>query len=381
MAAGLSLGAIFVAVVGIALDAALTLGLSEAQTSAWILVVYGLPSVLAFVLTARYREPLVLTGNIFILIFVLLLGGELSWAELVGATMVAGLIVLVLGFTGLTHRLAEILPPQVVYGLLAGAVLGLFADALTALGTATLLVGTTLAAYFISRAVLGDRIPALLVALVAGILVAVVGAETGAAPAPVLPQITLTLPAFTAPALLTATPVLVVFIALQANAPSVVFLRDQGYQAPEKVLSVVSGAGTIAGSVFGPMGVSLSLPATALVAGPDAGRSALRPVAAYVAAGVGVVVALASGFAAEMIGFIPPALLDAIVGLAVLGILVQALKEVTSGPLVLGPVVAFGTAVSDIDLLGLGRFFWGIVFGLAVSLLLERKAPEHADHG
>ena len=326
------------------------------------------------ILTVRYRQPLMTTGNIFILIFVLSLGGELTWSELVGATMVGGIIVLVLGLTGLTSKLAAVLPPPIVYGLLAGAVLGLFADAFTALGSATLLVGSTLAAYFVSRATLGDRIPALLTALVVGTLVAVVSSENGPLPDPSWPLITATMPEFTLRAIVTATPVLVVFIALQANAPSVVYLRSQGYDPPEKVVSVISGAGTIVGSFFGPMGVSLSLPGTALVGSPDAGPRASRHRAAYVAAVVGLAVALAAGFATELMDFMPAALLNAIVGLAVLGILAQALGEITKGPLLLGPLVAFGVSVSNIEMLGLGRFFWALTLGIAVSLLLERDA-------
>jgi benzoate membrane transport protein len=373
IAAGLSLAAIFTAVVSIPLEAASQLGLSNAETSAWIMVVWGLPGLLTIVLILRYRQPLLITGNIFILIFVLLLGGELGWPELVGGTIVAGAVVLVLGLTGLTHRLASILPAPIVYGLLAGAVLGLLADSFTALGTSTLLVGTTFAAYFLSRAFLGNRLPALLTAIVAGILVAVMGAETGAVPNPVWPQVTFTLPEFTVEAILTATPVLVVFITLQANAPSIVFLRAQGYDPPERVIALVSGTGTLIGSVFGPMGVSLSLPATALTAGPDAGDHEVRHWAGYLAASVSVLIALMSGFAAELIEFIPAALLAAVVGLAVLGILAQSLQEITKGPLLLGPLVALAVSVSDIQLLGLGRFFWALIFGLATSLLLERS--------
>ncbi|MFP4554750.1 MAG: benzoate/H(+) symporter BenE family transporter [Actinomycetota bacterium] len=372
IAAGLAMGAIYTAVLGIPLEAASALGLSSAETSSWIMVIYGLASAVSIVLILRYRQPLVVTGNIFILIFVLLLGGELSWPELVGATMVAGIIVLVLGVTGLTRRLALVLPAPIVYGLLAGAVLGLLADSFTALGDATLLVGATFAAYFLSRAFAGDRVPSLLVAIVVGVLVAVVAAETGPVPDPVWPDPTFALPQLTAQALLSATPVLVVFITLQANAPSIVYLRSQGYEAPERVVSVVSGAGTVAGSLFGPMGVSLSLPATALAASPVAGDYDIRHVAGYVAGTVGIVIAVMSGFAAELIEFIPRSLLIAVVGLATLGIFAQALREITKGPLLLGPVVAFAVAVSDIELMGLGRFFWALVLGLAVSLLLER---------
>lgn len=371
IAAGLSLGAIFTAVVAIPLEAALQLGLTPEETSAWIMVIYGLPSLMTILLIVRYREPLLVTGNVFILIFVRSLGGELSWPELVGATMVAGAVVLGLGITGLTHRLASILPAPIVYGLLAGAVLELLANAFTALGSSTILVGATLATFFLSRAFLGDRVPALLIAIGVGVAVAVIGMQTGPFPTPVWPRMAVTAPEFTLSAVLTASPVLVVFITLQANAPSLVYLRDQAYDPPARVISPLSGLGTLAGSVFGPMGVSLSLPATALTAGPDAGDHAIRHWAGYLAASIGLLIALISGFAAELLEFIPVALLTAIVGLAVLGILTQAVHEMSKGPLRLGPVVAFAVSVSGIELLGLGPFFWALVFGIAASLLVE----------
>lgn len=374
LAAGLSLSAVYVAVAAIPLDAAAGSGLTAAETSAWILAVWGLPGVLTIILTVRYRQPIPITGNIFILIFVLSLGGELSWPELVGATVVAGAFVLVLGLTGLTHRLAQLLPSPIVYGLLAGAILDpLLSESITSLGASTLLVGSTFLAYFLSAAFLGQRVPALLSALVVGVIVALVSSEMGSAPDLAWPQVTLTAPDFTFEALVTATPVLVIFITLQANAPSLVYLRSQDFDPPERALSFVSGAGTMLGSAFGPMGVSLSLPASALVAGPDAGAHEGRHWAAHIAAGASVLVALSAGFATQLLEFIPEALLDAVVGLAALTILTRALAEVTRGPLILGPVVAFAVAVSELQLLGLGRFFWAILFGVGVSLLLERK--------
>lgn len=364
----------FIAVLVIPLEAASELGLSPAETSTWIMVLYGLSSLIAIFLILRYRQPLVMTGNVFILLFVLLLGGELSFSELVAATVAAGAIVFVLTVLGLTDRLASFLPAPIVYGLLAGAVLTLITDMFTLLGNETLLVGSTVTAYFLSRAFLGPRFPAIITALAVGVVVAVASSTTGPVPTPVWLGLTFTSPSPTWQAFLTATPVLVVFITLQANAPSIVFLRSQGYKPPERTVSFISGVATMTGSFFGPMGMSLSLPSTALVAGPDAGTIDRRHIAALIAAGSGVAIALFAGFASELIGFIPEALLDSVVGLAVLGIMGQALQEITEGPLMLGPLVAFVVSVSDIRLLNLGRFFWAIVLGLAVSLLLERDA-------
>ncbi len=164
-----------------------------------------------------------------------------------------------------------------------------------------------------------------------------------------------------------------VLITLQANVPSLVFLRSQEYEPPEGIVTAISGAGTIFGSLLGPMGVSLSLPATALCAGPDAGERAVRHRSAYMAGAASLAIALLAGFAAGLAAVVPAALLHAAVGLAVFGVLSRALQRMASGPLLLGPVFAFAISLSDLTLLGLGSYFWALAVGLAVSLLLERE--------
>ena len=60
-------------------------------------------------------------------------------------------------------------------------------------------------------------------------------------------------------------------------------------------------------------------------------------------------------------------------GLALVPALAAALKAVTAGPLVLGPLFAFAIALSEMSLFGLGPFFWSLVVGSLVSLLFERE--------
>jgi benzoate membrane transport protein len=92
--------------------------------------VIGLPGLLGLVLTIRYRQPLLLTGNIFIAS----LDGRLSYPELVGASIVAGTSIVLLSALGLTGRLAAWIPAPIVLGLLAGAVMPFVSDIFTSLG-------------------------------------------------------------------------------------------------------------------------------------------------------------------------------------------------------------------------------------------------------
>jgi predicted benzoate:H+ symporter BenE len=59
-------------------------------------------------------------------------------------------------------------------------------------------------------------------------------------------------------------------------------------------------------------------------------------------------------------------------GLALVPALAVALRQISSGPLVLGPLFAFAIALSQMTVFGLGPFFWSLVLGTAISLLLER---------
>jgi benzoate membrane transport protein len=140
------------------------------------------------------------------------------------------------------------------------------------------------------------------------------------------------------------------------------------------MVNVVSGAGTILGSFLGPVAVSLALPPVLLTAGPAAGPKAIRYRSVYLPVVAGLAIAVLASTAADLSALVPSTLLLAMAGLALVGALVGALTEITRGPLILGPIFAFAIALSDMTLLGLGPFFWSLVLGVSVSLLLEPES-------
>ena len=377
---------VYFAVLGIVLTAAGPNGLDlpEAETSAWIAVLYGLPTVIALVLTLRYRMPLLITGNIFAIIFFVSLGHQVSFSDLVGASIVAGAVVLAAAVFGLTTLIAEWIPVPIVYGLIAGAVMPFVARVFTSLSTSQdgvsipievpVMIGAALLAFLLSQRRFGTRVPPILPAFVAGIVVAAVTGQLGAFPSSFsLPSLEVVRPTFDLAAIVTATPVLVALMTVQANIPSVIYMRSQGFRPPETVLNVVSGVGTVVGSFWGPVTVSLALPPVLLTASPEAGPREIRYRSVFLPVSAGLLIAVFASTAAALAVLVPPTLLLTMAGLALLGALVGAIREIAKGPLVLGPVFAFAIALSQMTVLGLGPFFWSLVLGTAVSLLLERE--------
>jgi benzoate membrane transport protein len=211
----------------------------------------------------------------------------------------------------------------------------------------------------------------LLPAFVVGLAAAAGLGELGPAPALAMPGISLTLPALSVEAVATLTPILVVIMLFQANVPSTVFLRSQGYESPSREIDLVSGVGTAGLSFLGPNAVSVPLPIMPLVAGPECGPKARR-LRAAVAAGIALIaIGLFAGMAVGLVRFLPMSLLQALAGLALFGVLATSLRQVATSPLVLGPLFAFAIVQSGLTLFGLGPFFWALAIGLATTYLLE----------
>lgn len=378
--AGLTVGIVFLAVLSIVLTAAGPhgLGLSERRTSGWIALIYGLPMIPSLVLTLRYRMPLLLTGNVFALIFFVSLGDRIRFAELAAASILAGAIVLVTALLGLTGRLAAWIPAPIVQGLIAGAVIPFVVNIFTSLSTSggarvPVMVASAVVVYLVSQRVLGTRLPPILPAFVAGFLAAAVTGQLGAFPSTfALPGLEFIRPEFSWTAIATVTPVLLALMTVQSNVPSVIYLRSQGFQPPDRVLNIVSGAGTLLGSLFGPISMSLALPPVLVTAGPSAGDRNLRYRSIWVPVAAGLLIAIFAATAADLAVLVPPVLLLTMAGLALVPALAVAIREIGAGPLVLGPLFAFAIALSQMTVFGLGPFFWSLVLGTAISLLLER---------
>ena len=171
------------AALAIPLAAAQDLRLSTQQTGAWLLALYGVPGLLSLALTLVYRQPLLVAWHTAVVPFLASLAGEVSYADLLGATLVGGGLVAVLGALGLTGRVAGLIPAPIVFAAVAANVLPFVVGVFDALTGERLVIGGALLAYLLGRRVLGARIPPILPALLAGLALAGLTGRFGYLPA------------------------------------------------------------------------------------------------------------------------------------------------------------------------------------------------------
>lgn len=373
LGASLPLVAIFLTVLTIPLAAAPDLGLTPGQLSGWIFATYGVPALLSFALAARYRQPLLVTGNVAVIIFVASLGGRMAFSEIVGGAILAGVAVAAVGTTGLIRPVAQWFPLPIVLGLIAGIVLPFVAGIFDQLAQEPLLVGVTVGGYLLSTRILGRRIPPVLVAAVAGVAAAAIGGQLGGGSSAAFAWPAVTPPKFTLQGIVTVVPVVTALMLFQANIPAIVYLRGEGYEPPERAIFGASGLGAAVGSLLGPTGVSVPVLAMPFTAGPSAGPKERRHWTVYILGFAALLIAIAGAAAAAAAEIVPLPLLLAIAGLAMIGVLTQSVRQIVEGPLLLGPLVTMAVAISELQLLGLGSLFWALVIGTATTVLTERE--------
>ena len=81
------------------------LGLTAAQSSSWMCIVWLSGAIASIGLSLRYRQPLPITWTIPGLVYLGTLAGNYSVAEMVGANLVAGVLIVVLGLMGVGARI------------------------------------------------------------------------------------------------------------------------------------------------------------------------------------------------------------------------------------------------------------------------------------
>ena len=101
------------------------LGLSTAQTSCWIFIVWLTGAVSTVAASLYFRQPIPITWTIPGLVYLGTLAGRFSFEQLAAANLLAGVLLVVLGISGIGGRIMKWLPLPIVMGMFGGSILAL----------------------------------------------------------------------------------------------------------------------------------------------------------------------------------------------------------------------------------------------------------------
>jgi benzoate membrane transport protein len=185
-------------------------------------------------------------------------------------------------------------------------------------------------------------------------------------------------PQFDPVSLLALSVPLVVIAIGMGGVQGIGFLVGEGYRPPVRLLTVWIGLTTLVNASFGGHVATIQNNGVAVLGGRDAGPREQRYVGSVIASVFAFVLGLCAATAGSLLAILPAGFVPALAGLALLSVLMDALRKATLTDLPMGAFFALAIAASRVTLLGIGSAFWALVGGLLVSFLLERPALRQA---
>lgn len=328
-------------------------------------------------LSLVYRQPIPITWTTPGLIYMGTLAGHYSYPDLVGASLMAGLVILVLSLGGLGERIISWLPLPIILGMFAGSILGYITRLVGATVGDFLIAGPTVAGYIAGRMLKSSKVPPMGLAVIFGALaIAAVGTEAPVVIPWSLPAIAVPEMAFSLQAFIAISLPLVILSMGMGNVQGLGFLIAQGYRPSINTVSIIVGVNSVINAVFGGHPAIVARIGVSILAAPEAGPLNGRYWGNLLAASFTFFIALGAGTIAALLGVLPKSFALALAGLAVLGTfqdaLLDALLKAFGGELRFGALIAFAVAVTPFAFAGITSAFWAVIVGLIVSLLVER---------
>ena len=357
----------------IVIKAAESAGFTMADTVSWVFGIYVFGGLLGAILATYYKVPI---SGAYSIPGSTLMGAALkgyTFNEAAGAFVIAGVLVLLVGVSGLIGKIMKRLPVEIVMAMVAGCMLKFGTNIVLSTKSAPVVCGAAVLAFFLIPRII-KKFPGVLAALIAGVVVAFAtgafatntGAMTFIAPRVVMP-------AFNASLFLSCALPLAVLVMGAENAQAMGVLKAQGYKVPANGMTVASGIGGIVSGMFGAHNANIAGPMTAICSSDVAGEKDGRYVASVVN---GLTFAAFGLFASYAIGFvklIPGSLVSVLAGLAMINVLIGALGDAfKTGHFKVGAFAALVVGMSNITLLDIGSAFWSLVIGVVVSFIVEK---------
>lgn len=358
-------------------QAAKIAGLSPELTASWVWSVSIGVGVTGLMLSWYFREPIITAWSTPAAAFLVTALATTPYAEAVGAYIISALAFVVLGLSGTFEKVIRLIPASIASGLLAGILLQFGIGAFGGATIDPLLVGGLIVAYVLLKrftaryAVVGILVLGIGFLLVQGRVDFSNLSLTLAAPV-------FTMPVFSLNALLSVALPLFLITLTGQYMPGMLVLRNDGFKTSANPIVTVTGLGSLIMAPFGSHAFNVAAITAAIATGREAHEDPRKRWIAGIAAGCFYVLVGVFGvtLAAVFMAF-PATFITTLAGLALLGTIGGSLAGALADPKTReAALITFLASAANINLLGIGGAFWGLVIGLVAYILLNGQLPK-----
>jgi len=353
-------------------QAAATAGASPAEISSWLFALGMSMAITCISLSLYYRLP-ILTGwsTPGAALLVTSLSG-VAMPEAIGAFIFAAFLTILTGITGLFEKVIAHIPRALTSAMLAGILIHFGMNIFVAMQDQLLLISGMLICYLMGKRFFPRYV--ILFVLLVGILIA---EGQGLFHIENL-HMTLATPIFTHPVFSLATlisvgiPLFIVTMTSQ-NIPGIAVLNASGYHPPISPVISFTGFINFILAPFGSYSISLAALTAAICSSKEADVNPNLRYKSTIFAGIcWFFIGIFGATVVTLFFAFPKELVLAIAGLALLSTIGNSLKIALDSEAQREPaLITILISASGFTLFGIGAAFWGLIAGIASSMILN----------
>jgi benzoate membrane transport protein len=356
------------------IDAANAAGFSRPQLISWIFAIYFFGGLLNLILPLIFKIPIAGAHSITAAAFLSTAAAGFSLSELAGSYMLAGILIAVVGVSGLFVKWLGYIPRPMLDAMLAGLVLNYIVKMVPAFKQAPV-IGAFAVVGFLIMPKLSQKIPPIIGVLVFGITGLLISSSFPPLKEAVFVWPQTIVPDFTVNAFVSITIPVAILILSNDIAVALAALRKNGYELPVNKILIISGLATVFVGFFGGHAAVVGGMMSAVCSQEEAGPRNKRYWAAVVSGALVLLFGLFAWGTVLLIEVLPPHFITIIAGFTLIGVLLNSLQSAFSeASYRYSTVFAFAIAVSNVTFLGVAAPVWSLVTGVLSAKILGEGA-------
>ncbi|MCR8629957.1 benzoate/H(+) symporter BenE family transporter [Paenibacillus radicis (ex Xue et al. 2023)] len=358
------------------IDTANAAGFSRPQLISWIFAVYFIGGLLNLILPLIYKIPIAGAHSITVAAFLSTAAAGYSLSELAGSYMLAGVVIAIVGVSGLFVKWLRYIPRPMLDAMLAGLVLNYIVKMVPAFKQAPI-IGLFALTGFLVMPKISQKIPPIIGVLAFGII----GLSVSSSFPPlnealfVWPQPIA--PTFSLQAFVSITIPVAILILSNDIAVALAALKKNDYELPVNKVLVISGLATCLVGFFGGHAATVGGMMSAVCSQEEVGPRHKRYWAAVVSGSLVLLFGVFAWGTVLLIEILPLHFITIIAGFTLVGVLLNSLQSAFSETSYrYSTLFAFAIAVSNVTFLGVAAPVWSLVCGVLIAKILgEGKSP------
>lgn len=347
---------------------------TDLQTINWMFAANFFPGIFGILMVLLCRIPITGGHSISGVAFLATVTAHFTYPQLIGGYIISGLLIFIVGISGLFTKIIKWVPKEVISAMLAGLVTGYVVKLVPSVKDLPLVGGAALLSFFICTKY-SKRLPPVMVAVVVAFLSLFltqnlnINTKDSAFFFPSMQT-----PEFSWMGVLTLALPLAMLILSNDAAPGIGALESSEFEPPIRKIVSFSGIFSMITGFFGGHCANIAGMMTAICAGPDSGQKSRRYIASLLS---GIVTMFFGVFAWIIVPFIqsmPQAFVSLLAGFALIGVLHSSLQMGFSGNRYrLSALSAFLIALSHVSFFHISAPVWALVFGAVIAKTVEKQ--------